>query len=839
MRTCTPQPFFGRASHICGTLINKLACSLGGGIRLAGDIGRFGIISTVTGREDLLHFICNRGDAREVFWTEFATRFDLISKGKAKAVKTKVDPMLGYSLPLEPEGVAIDPNHGPGSHFWRKLLEVVSDDDYSMSTNVTLLVASMLNRVDDVASFLIEKRVSINTHDGAGITPLMYALLFRNDDQFQALLTHGADADSVSANGDPVIKFVFTVAELLDWDSPVDLNGPRSINWNISYVDALHNSDYVHRVVRTLVDRNVDLCVSDSDGNGPLHYALGFINSKLSLGGKLYALSGYVYPEESDTLCPLLAVLCRAGADPNACNTDGVRPLHIAASITDVEGMEFLLSVDANPNPLDCHLYHPLHYLCGAGRNKSMTAFHILLTKGSFRPLEGMDQRVNRAKSILKSERNTLELQHYIRDSFSEAICPQILTKKRLTPIDLAGLRTRENLNLIHLSLSGHFLSYEPFAKYAEKNKRIRLRLVDGIHKIDGFTPSEFYSCVDNFGLSMHHASAVLFHEPMDTYFYPNRPKVKGKKPLSMEHEIISHSLLQHPSALHSLCSYEIELLSPEIRIWAPLHAAIAIRNSELVRFILQQNFNLTSGDYIHLAIKSHLSPDIMEDLLKHIIYQTDYKYALNGCSLGFRCSPLHLAVRCQNVAFVRLACKYAEFDFNVRDEFSGLTPFFEACLMENIAIVNAFLEAIDRIDLYFVNNEGRTCFEVAIDHSRLETVIWILRCKKVDCIEILTRNSSEAPLLYALERDHFELLKATKKMAIVGEVHTQVQVHDALDSNADGFSSDTFPLSKLVECNQILLPILMVVHSTENLGFDHYHPIYSPEAFDPSIFSV
>lgn len=799
------------------------------------------MLSSEAGGEALLHYICHRGDEREIYWAEYNSKVDPKSKGKAKAAKTKVDPVLGFSLPFEPEGAIPDPNHGPGSKLWRKLLEVISDDDYSVSKDVTLLVASMLNRVDEIASLLLEKRVSINAHDGAGLTPLMYALLFRNEEQLQALLVNGADADSLSANGDPVIKFVFIHAEVYAWHAPNFLNETRTINWRISYYDALRTSEYIDRVLQTLVDRGVDLLVSDSDGNGPLHYALGLINSKLSLSGEFYGLSGFVYPEESETLRPLLSALCKAGADPNASNGDGVCPLHVAAAISDTDAIELLLSLNANPNPLDCNEYHPLHYLCGAGRNKSLAGFYVLLTKGSFRPLERMSDRVTRDRAMPKHDRDTLELRNYIRDSFAEAVCPGILTKRRLTPIELAGLRTRRNLNLIHLSLSGHLLSNEPFAKYAEKNKRIRLRLVDCIHKIDGFSHSQFYSCVDDFGLSIHHAYSTLFHEPMDTDFYPNRPKVKGKKPLSMEYEIISNSLFHNPSALYSRCGREIGLLSPEIKDWTPLHGAIANRNSELIRYILQQSFDNSCVDYIHLASKGHLSPESTEELLKHIILQSDCRSMLNGPSGGFLASPLHLAVRTQNADFIRAACKHVEFDINARDDLSGLTPFYEACLNGNDSTLSAFSEAVDRIDLFSTNDDGKTCLEAAIELNRLEAVNWLLENKYDDCIKILMRNSVDGgSLLFAMERDHFQLLKIVKKMAMVAEDEVRF-----LGEGNDGVhqidEENPFPVdrTKLVESSRILLRILSAIHSNGSVGFDHFHPIYSPETFVPAVFSL
>ena len=815
-----------------------ISFSLGGGVRLAGDIGCFGVLKHFKVGEEILLYICRRGDVRESYWMDYAAKVDTKAKGKTKAAKVKVDPQIGFSLPIEPDGSNVDPNHGPGSKFWKRLLEVVSDDDYSSSKCVTLLLASMMNRVELVTHDIIAKGVSTNTRDDFGFTPLMYALLFRREDLLHSLLNTGADVDSFSLTGEPMIKFVFIVAELLELENPIVFNSRKS--WRLHYCDAQQNLEYILRVISSLIERNIDLKVSDKGGNGPLHYALGMVKTEIEISGMVCLLDDFVYPEESKSLKILLSTLCNGGADPNACNKDGICPLHIVASLADVDAMEYLFSQRITPNPMDCNRYHPLHYLCGAARNKALAGFQILLTNGSFRPIDPMSYK-ERYLSIPKHERDILDLDDHIQKSFAQAICPSILFKERLKPIELAGLTTNRKVNLLHLSLCGHLLYNEPFSSHAKSNKRIRLRLVDLFHKIEGFDPRIAYSYMENHGLTIHHAYSALFLEPMDTDFYPNRPKVKGRKPPSIEYEIIAYAMIHQPSTLYKLCNHEVDLLNPEIKEWTPLHAAIANKNSELISHIFRHGFEPTCVNYLHLAVKMHLPLNSVQEILQHILSTPDSPSVLNDSVRGFNTTPLHLAVRCQNVDFISLLSRYTQFSLIRKDDVSGLTAFYEAVLHENSSILKAFSDVHERVDLFLENTKGETCLEVAIRRRKIEAVTWLLDFRRSDCVQILLRESaSGCSLLYDIEREHYELLKELKNAAIAqDEVHVITDHIGAFNLGKEVHSTQELSAqSQFEESTRILVKVLNAIHA--NIGFDieHYHTIYSREEFDPVVFS-
>lgn len=826
---------------------SALVLCLGGGVSLASNIGRFGTLSTSTSGEELLKYICSRGFEREAYWAAYAASLDPKAKKKVHA-KGKPDPFLGYMLPFEPDSSHPDPNHGPDSTLWNSLLCVSSYDRFFAACSPqTLLSTCIVHDLDMIASIIISKKDSVNIKDTKGISSLMYALLFKKSTIVDLLLENGADFNARDSAGNPTFKYIFL--SLQDTPKVVRSNaGDIQLIWQPKYYSAESESDSnaLFELVSTFISKGVDLEVSDENGNFPLHYACGAVNQCIEVSESLYFIRDFVHNCDEKSLVQLLKQLIDVGgADVIAANKQGIVPLHILSALADVPSIEYLIRLGATPNPIDSNGYTPLHYLCGSARRNATKCLDLLLTHGANNPVEkvSFDGSVN---ELSKSEKEKLKLNKFVDDCFANSMCPASITKARLTLQELCSLETDSGLTPLHLMLAGARILNEPFTLFAQENRVIRLRLVDTFHVNCKSTLSHLYSSVDKHGTSILHCASLLFREPMDTDFYPKRPKVKSKKAPSMEHEILGFCMAFLHGKSSDVCTRAMSLLQP-LDEWSCLHGAISMQNIELIEYILTIDHSFPS-DCLHYAASSHLSSSGLKHLIEAIGSSSDYNVHFNKPGKSFSSSPIHIAIQHENVLFIEAAATNLKFDVNIRVDGSDGTPCHEICRRGSLAALTALSTAADRLDFLLTDCNGLTCLELAISAENVSIVKLLIDMRRNDCIEILTRtNADGSTLLCELEKLSYptHVDSSVERKDVEVDPASDLDKNDVSDLDLDG--SDDHPARVLtrkedsyladknvseiaagvnsmnLERSELLTLLVELVESENRIAFKHF----------------
>lgn len=113
------------------------------------------------------------------------------------------------------------------------------------------------------------------------------------------------------------------------------------------------------RLVKLLIERGADISAAGKDGNSPLFYA---------------------FRRQGDYHLDAAQFLLAAGADVNARNTRGWRPIHVASGNTDPGGVKFLLEHGADPRIAADDGTTPLHQASGMGHTE---VIKLLLAAGA------------------------------------------------------------------------------------------------------------------------------------------------------------------------------------------------------------------------------------------------------------------------------------------------------------------------------------------------------------------------------------------------------------------------------------------------------------------------
>jgi ankyrin repeat protein len=360
--------------------------SMGGGLALAGAMGRFGSLRLtpentsefVDFHENVilfLRFLTGRGRVRETHWLQQVSTpgnpSDLKSQKAANLLKDakakEKEKMLkeqkkGKSLlksedcsivedvmwNAESDGSHPDPNRGPTRAFWKGLLEAQADECHTRSVFSTVLLVAIQGGLLDTVKSLIEESAGVNVADVEGVTPLMHSLLLGDASSVSAIISSGADIDAIDKRGNPVITYACHGA-CID-DVAVSLfQSVATTKGNI----VLSNGGY--SLLPLLLTARVDTRVSTSAGNSPLHSILGLGSVTATIGGFMVEISNASHSSQrSDgSICSVVSALIEQNALVNACNRMGVVPLHVAAAWGHRELVDLLIQAGAYANPAD------------------------------------------------------------------------------------------------------------------------------------------------------------------------------------------------------------------------------------------------------------------------------------------------------------------------------------------------------------------------------------------------------------------------------------------------------------------------------------------------------
>jgi ribosomal protein S27AE len=161
---------------------------------------------------------------------------------------------------------------------------------------------------------------------------------------------------------------------------------------------AVQNGDFSS--VRELIDKGVDVNVTDTDGWAPIHYAT------------------------SKGLTKIIQILVEKGADPNKRTREGWTPLHLAVVYDKYDVAMLLLQKGADPNLQDSKGKTPLHW---AIENNKSELVKLLVESGARLDVPDREEKTPLDYAQDKSLKNILmrqETQSGEEQQYDNNICP-------------------------------------------------------------------------------------------------------------------------------------------------------------------------------------------------------------------------------------------------------------------------------------------------------------------------------------------------------------------------------------------------------------------------------
>jgi ankyrin repeat protein len=721
-------------NDVCGAV----SVALGGLTACISNVGRFGQLVGDAEMMTFCTYLATRGQCRELQW----------ATAEEEGMETAV--LVPGHLPCVPDGSHPDPNHGPTKAAWGDLLRVKVNDAHSHTSSLGPLSCSIINYFPDISLALIEGGADVNETDGAGVTALMYALALGEEETVGVLLGANANRNAMDMNGVPVSRYATSTIskEVLCGATAGHMDAPSG------EVVALRSGS---PLLEALLNAGFDVDERDHEGNGVILYVLGVGALELSIGGYSLYVRNRAYSEGQETSerVALMQMLMTAGCNTNACNKEGMAPVHKAAAQGDADVVKLLVSNGASPNLQDSLGFTPMHFVCAVCPEGATATMDVLLASGVDRSMERTeysDERVGKSAG----EKYDLDVEAALAGLVVSLGAPAV-QKLRLSKAQLLASTTDAGFNVLQLACMSHRSAVDSVATLVIGQREERLALVVYLLAQIGRHLATVFSNVSLDGTTVLHAATLLLEGVSQSV--PANPKSRvGPRYGSTELELLS-ILWELGVAPTGTCATPVPSRGLTAH-WTVLHGAISGGNVELVKTLISKGCSMEDGSGSYAAFLAgvpNLDSTTADAVVEACAASENYAELLNQSGALVR------AVRAGNASAVTALLKSPKVDANAIDTETGVSAFAEACSTGGAEspVVAAFGGAFSRLDLLAEDASGSTCIDAALAAKDTALLQLFLANRENDVIERIIRLPGEGKpsLLEACESECITLV--------------------------------------------------------------------------------
>ncbi|TMW62619.1 hypothetical protein Poli38472_005237 [Pythium oligandrum] len=288
----------------------------------------------------------------------------------------------------------------------------------------------------EVAEALLRAGVDPEATSFTGTSPLMDALLTRNEALVQSLLATGADVDAITRDGFDLSVWCCAMAAPVRDDVTRLVTRAHATRKNPLPLDNILELDHIEgspiSVLQDLLAKTkIDVNVSNANGDFVLHALVSTLVVRKSIRSVPVCLRYNSRRVESEVLLSLVKdVIETHQAALDACNKLGQTPLHLALLYGHAEIALDLLGRGANPNIQDDFGCLPLHYACLGFFNDEAMALSVVqaLLQGADRFAQRVGTHEDRRKFKSRLDKAALDVEGVLDQGYVELTAPPAIT---------------------------------------------------------------------------------------------------------------------------------------------------------------------------------------------------------------------------------------------------------------------------------------------------------------------------------------------------------------------------------------------------------------------------